>query len=57
MARYLALATKSVSLVRMTRTLMETYLGRGAGQRVLVAELIAAQSESTRSSGSMTCAA
>jgi adenylate cyclase len=32
---YLALAIKSVSLVRMTRTLMETYLGRDAGQRVL----------------------
>jgi adenylate cyclase len=29
------LAIKSVSLVRMTRTLMETYLGRNAGQRVL----------------------
>jgi hypothetical protein len=35
MARHLALAIKSVSLVRMTRTPMETYLGRGAGQRVL----------------------
>ena len=32
---YLALAIKSVSLARMTRTLMETYLGRDAGQRVL----------------------
>jgi adenylate cyclase len=32
---FLALAIKSVSLVRMTRTLMETYLGRDAGQRVL----------------------
>ncbi len=31
---YLALAIKSVSLVRMTRTLMETYLGRDAGQKV-----------------------
>jgi hypothetical protein len=30
---YLALAIKSVSLARMTRTLMETYLGRDAGQR------------------------
>ena len=32
---YLALAIKSVSLARMTGTLMETYLGRDAGQRVL----------------------
>ena len=32
---YLALAIKSVALVRMTGTLMETYLGRDAGQRVL----------------------
>jgi adenylate cyclase len=35
LAPYLALAIKSVSLVRMTRTLMETYLGRDAGERVL----------------------
>ena len=32
LAPYLALAIKSVSLARMTGTLMETYLGRGAGQ-------------------------
>jgi adenylate cyclase len=32
---YLALAIKSVSLTRMTGTLMQTYLGRGAGRRVL----------------------
>ena len=32
---YLALAIKSVSLVRMTSTLMTTYLGRDAGQHVL----------------------
>ncbi len=32
---YLALAIKSVSLARMAGTLMETYLGRDAGQRVL----------------------
>jgi adenylate cyclase len=32
---FLALAIKSVSLARMTGTLMETYLGRDAGQRVL----------------------
>jgi adenylate cyclase len=31
----LALVIKSVSLARMTATLMETYLGRDAGQRVL----------------------
>jgi adenylate cyclase len=35
LAPYLALAIKSVSLARMTATLMETYLGRDAGQRVL----------------------
>ncbi len=34
-APYLALAIKSVSLARMTATLMQTYLGRDAGQRVL----------------------
>ena len=32
---YLALAIKSVSPARMTGTLMETYLGRDAGRRVL----------------------
>jgi adenylate cyclase len=37
---YLALAIKSVSLVRMTRTLMETYLGGGAGQRVLRGRIV-----------------
>ena len=37
---YLALAIKSVSLVRMTRTLMETYLGRDAGQRVLRSRIV-----------------
>jgi adenylate cyclase len=35
MVPYLALTIKSVSLARMTATLMETYLGRDAGQRVL----------------------
>ena len=35
LAPYLALAIKSVSLARMTGTLMETYLGRDAGRRVL----------------------
>ena len=37
---YLALAIKSVSLVRMTGTLMETYLGRDAGQRVLGGRIV-----------------
>lgn len=32
---YLALAMKSASLARMTKTLMETYLGRDAGRLVL----------------------
>jgi adenylate cyclase len=40
LAPYLALAIKSVSLARMTRTLMETYLGRGAGQRVLGGRIV-----------------
>jgi adenylate cyclase len=37
---YLALAIKSVSLARMTATLMETYLGRDAGQRVLGGRIV-----------------
>ncbi len=37
---HLALAIKSVSLTRMTRTLMETYLGRDAGQRVLSGRIV-----------------
>jgi adenylate cyclase len=37
---YLALAIKSVSLVRMTRTLMETYLGRDAAQKVLRGRIV-----------------
>jgi adenylate cyclase len=37
---YLALAIKSVSLARITRTLMETYLGRDAGQRVLSGRIV-----------------
>jgi adenylate cyclase len=37
---HLALAIKSVSLARMTRTLMETYLGRDAGQRVLSGRIV-----------------
>jgi adenylate cyclase len=39
-APYLALAIKSVSLVRMTSTLMTTYLGRDAGQRVLAGRIM-----------------
>jgi adenylate cyclase len=39
-APYLALAIKAVSLARMTRTLMETYLGRDAGQRVLNGRIV-----------------
>jgi len=37
---YLVLAIKSVSLTRMTGTLMETYLGRDAGQRVLKGRIV-----------------
>jgi adenylate cyclase len=37
---YLALAIKSVSMRRMTCTLMETYLGRDAGQRVLSGRIV-----------------
>jgi len=40
MVPYLALAIKSVSLARITRTLMETYLGRDAGQRVLSGRIV-----------------
>ena len=39
-APYLALAIKSVALSRMTNTLMETYLGRDAGQRVLSGRIV-----------------
>ena len=50
---YLALAIKSVSLARMTRTLMETYLGRDAGQRCSAGESCGAlRSELTPSFGS-----
>ena len=41
----LALAIKSVSLARMTRTLMETYLGRDAGQRVLSGQIVRGTAE------------
>jgi adenylate cyclase len=37
---YLALAIKSVSVARMTGTLMETYLGRDAGRRVLRGRIV-----------------
>jgi adenylate cyclase len=37
---HLVLAIKSVSLARMTRTLMETYLGRDASQRVLSGRIV-----------------
>ncbi len=40
MAPYLALAIKSVALARMTNALMETYLGRDAGQRVLSGRIV-----------------
>jgi adenylate cyclase len=39
-APYLALALKSVSLARMTGTLMETYLGRDPGRRVLGGRIV-----------------
>jgi adenylate cyclase len=37
---YLALAIKSVALTRMTEALMQTYLGRDAGQRVLSGRIL-----------------
>ena len=37
---FLALAIKSVSLAHMTGTLMQTYLGRAAGQRVLSGRIL-----------------
>ena len=39
-APYLALAIKAVALARMTQTLMETYLGRDAGRRVLGGRIV-----------------
>ena len=55
---YLALAIKSVSLVRMTRTLMETYLAATLVSGCSVAELCAAlPSELTPLFGSVICAA
>jgi adenylate cyclase len=40
MTPFLALAIKSVSLTRMTGTLMQTYLGRDAGRRVLSGRIV-----------------
>jgi adenylate cyclase len=45
LAPYLALAIKSVSLARMTITLMETYLGRDAARRVLSGRIVRGMSE------------
>jgi adenylate cyclase len=44
-APYFALAIKSVSLARMTGTLMETYLGRDPGQRVLSGRIVRGTAE------------
>ena len=40
MAPFLSLAIKAVSLAHMTGTLMQTYLGRDAGQRVLSGRIV-----------------
>jgi adenylate cyclase len=40
MTPFLALAIKSVALTRMTGTLMQTYLGRDAGRRVLSGRIV-----------------
>jgi adenylate cyclase len=40
MTPFLALAIKSVSLTRMTATLLQTYLGRDAGRRVLSGRIV-----------------
>jgi adenylate cyclase len=45
LAPSLALAFKAAALQRMTRTLMETYLGRDAGQRVLSGRIVRGMSE------------
>jgi adenylate cyclase len=37
---FLALAIKAVSLTRMTSTLLETYLGRDPGRRVLAGKIV-----------------
>lgn len=45
LAPSLALAFKAAALQRMTRTLMETYLGRDAGQRVLSGRIVRGMTE------------
>jgi adenylate cyclase len=45
LAPSLALAFKAAALQRMTRTLMETYLGRDAGQRVLSGRIVRGMAE------------
>jgi adenylate cyclase len=45
LAPSLALAFKASALQRMTRTLMETYLGRDAGRRVLSGRIVRGMSE------------
>lgn len=45
LAPSLALAFKASALQRMTRTLMETYLGRDAGQRVLSGRIVRGMTE------------
>jgi adenylate cyclase len=45
LAPSLALAFKAAALQRMTRTLMETYLGRDAGQRVLGGRIVRGMTE------------
>jgi adenylate cyclase len=45
LASSLALAFKAAALQRMTRTLMETYLGRDAGQRVLSGRIVRGMTE------------
>jgi adenylate cyclase len=42
---YLALAIKSISLARMTDILMQTYLGRDAGRRVLSGKIVRGMAE------------
>ena len=54
----LALAIKSAALARIAGTLVEVYLGRDAGQRVLSGRIRAASpTASTPCCGSPTCAA
>ena len=48
---FLALAIKSISFARMTSTLMETYLGRDPGRRVLAGKVGSIARKSLGSSG------